>query len=270
MGVNWAIEAFKWKIAVHKVQQIKFTTAFKAILSGVSFSVSTPNRIGEYLGRVLYMEEGNRIKAISLTIVGSMSQLMITLLMGGIGFIILSPIIEANQIISPIWSRVIMYGVIAAFIILTLIYFRLSWMVKWLDGLPGSAKYARWIKALEDVDATLSFRLLSLSLLRFVVFALQYFLLFRLFDVDISWWQGFWGLSVSFLVLAIIPTFAIVELAQRGYITTTIIGIYSSNIAGILFTTTAIWFINLVMPAIVGSLLILGIKRIFSNKNGTT
>src|ERR1044071_1101258 len=63
MILNWAIEAFKWKLTIEKVQEISFLTAFKAVLSGLSFSVTTPNRIGEYLGRVLYMKEGKRINA---------------------------------------------------------------------------------------------------------------------------------------------------------------------------------------------------------------
>src|SRR5215203_3970587 len=82
MIINWGIEAFKWKISVQRIQQVIYFTAFKAILSGTSFSVTTPNRVGEYLGRVLYTNEGNRLKAISLTIAGSMSQLLVTLFMG--------------------------------------------------------------------------------------------------------------------------------------------------------------------------------------------
>src|SRR5882724_9317150 len=137
MIVNWGIEAFKWKLAIQRIQQVSFITAFKAILSGVSFSVSTPNRIGEYLGRVLYMEEGNRIKAISITIVGSMSQLIITLLMGFIGLIIIMPQLENSHMVSSIWIRVTEYGVLAALLTLTLFYFRLSWLVKWIDRLPA-------------------------------------------------------------------------------------------------------------------------------------
>lgn len=267
MIINWAIEAYKWKIAIERIQKIDFKTAFKAVLSGVSFSVSTPNRIGEYLGRVLYMDEGNRIKAISLTIVGSMSQLIITLLMGFIGLILIMPELESSQMVSSIWIRVTVYGVLATLLTLTLFYFRLSWLVKWVDRLPGGGKYAHWIRALEDFNATLLLKLLSLSALRFMVFFAQYYLLFRLFEVNVGWWKSLWAVSVSFLVLAIIPTFAIAELAQRGYIATTIIGLYSANISGIIFTSVSIWFINLVIPAITGSLLILGIKKIITNKN---
>jgi hypothetical protein len=262
MFCNWGIEALKWKLCIQKVQRINFMTAFKAVLSGVSFSVSTPNRIGEYLGRVLYMEEGKRIKAVSLTIVGSMSQLIITLLMGCIGFMILLPRIEAGQIIAPVWINVIIYGVASTLSVLVLLYFRLSWFVRLAGRIPGSHRFSHWIEALVELDAGILLRLLLLSLIRFAVFALQYFLLFRLFDVSLSWSESHWAMSVCFLVLAIIPTFAIAELAQRGYIAKTIVGLYSQNIAGILFTTAGIWFINLVIPALAGSLFILAIRKI--------
>ena len=145
MFANWGIEALKWKVCIQKIQRINFMTAFKAILSGVSFSVSTPNRIGEYLGRVLYMEEGKRIKAVSLTIVGSMSQLIITLLMGCIGFVVLLPRIEAGQIIAPVWINVIIYGVAATLTVIVLLYFRLSWIVRLVDRIPGIQRFSHWI-----------------------------------------------------------------------------------------------------------------------------
>jgi hypothetical protein len=109
--------------------------------------------------------------------------------------------------------------------------------------------------------------LLSLSALRFLIFSIQYYLLFRLFNVNILWWQGFWAVNVSFLVLAIIPTIAIAELVQRGKIVTTVVGLFSVNQLGINLATAGIWFINLIIPAVIGSLLILSIKKIFINKN---
>ena len=266
MVINWSIEAVKWQLSIKKLQQVNFLKAFKAVLSGVSFSVSTPNRVGEYLGRILYMNEGNRLKTISLTIVCNMSQLVITLFVGAIGLIILLPQIETDHVMSSIWIRVILYGVVVTLIILTLFYFRLPWLVKWIDRLPGSSRYAWLIKALEDFNATLLLQLLSLSALRFLVFIVQYYLLFRLFDVPVSWWQAFWTISVSFLVLAIIPTIAIIELFQRRMIVKTLVGFYSTNELGITLTTAGIWFINLIVPAIIGSLLILSIKKIFVTK----
>ena len=99
MFVNWSIEAIKWKIAIRPVQPVSFLKAFRAILSGVSFTVIMPNRVGEYLGRVLYMDDGNRLKTISITIVSSISQLIITLLMGCIGWLFMQPVIEEKQLV---------------------------------------------------------------------------------------------------------------------------------------------------------------------------
>lgn len=270
MIINWSIEATKWQLSIKNIQRLNFLKAFRAVLSGVSFSVSTPNRIGEYLGRVLYMNEGNRLKTISLTIVCNMSQLIITLLSGCIGLIVLLPKIEEGKIVALIWIKVILYGVIAVLLILTLFYFRLPVLVKWIDRWPGSRRYAYLVTALEDFNATRLLQLLSLSAVRFIVFIAQYYLLFRLFDVPVFWWQVFWSVSVSFLVLAIIPTIAIIELFQRRMIIKTIVGLYSANELGITLTTAGIWFINLIIPAIVGSLLILSIKKIFTNKNEET
>ena len=267
MFANWSIETIKWKLAVQKIQEVNFFTAFRAVLSGVSFSVTTPNRVGEYLGRILYMEEGNRMKAIALTIAGSTSQLIITLLMGFAGLIILRNPIEKSQMISAFWLDLILYGVFIATLILTLFYFRLSWLVKWIDRMPGAKKYSWLIETLEDFNATLLLQLLSLSTLRFIVFIVQYYLLCRLFDVNISLWHCWSAVSVSFLVMAVIPTIALfTDLGLRGTVSLKLLGLFSVNSLGISLTAVSIWFINLIVPALAGSLLILGIKRIFRKR----
>lgn len=268
MLVNWSLETVKWKLAVEKIQKVDFFTAFKAVLSGVSFSVTTPNRVGEYLGRVLYMDEGNRLKAISLTITGSLSQLIVTLVMGFAGLLILRPVIETGELITSFWLDILLYGVAAVALILTLFYFRLSWLVRWVDRLPGSSRYAWLIETLESFNATLLLQIMSLSALRFVVFIVQYYLLFRLFDVEVSLWESWWVISVSFLVMAVIPTIALfTDLGLRGKVSLMLLGLFSQNSLGISLTAVSIWFINLIIPALAGSLLILSIKRIFKNNN---
>ncbi|MGZ8554218.1 MAG: lysylphosphatidylglycerol synthase transmembrane domain-containing protein [Chitinophagaceae bacterium] len=268
MLVNWTIETFKWKLVVEKIQRVDFFTAFKAVLSGVSFSVTTPNRVGEYLGRVLYMNEGNRLKAIPLTIAGSISQLIVTLIMGLAGLIILRTPIEASRMISSFWLDIMLWGVGAGLLILTLFYFRLSGLVSWIDRLPGSKRWAWLIETLEDFNATLLLRLLSLSALRFIVFIIQYYLLFQLFDVHVSLWQSWWAVSVSFLIMAVIPTIALfTDLGLRGKVSLMLLGMFSSNNLGIGLTAVSIWFINLIIPALAGSLLILSIKKIVENNN---
>src|SRR6266704_2015862 len=77
MPVNWGLEARKWQVLLKSLERISFFTSFRAILSGVAFSINTPNRVGEYGGRIVYVQDGHRWKAVALTIIGSLSQLMV-------------------------------------------------------------------------------------------------------------------------------------------------------------------------------------------------
>jgi hypothetical protein len=262
MFVNWSLEALKWKISVQNVQPISFFRSLKAIFSGVSFSVTTPNRTGEYLGRVLYMDDGNRLRVISLTILGSISQLLVTMFFGLLGLLILQPDITNMELSGWIeWIKNLgIVGGSLAFIVLTVFYFRIGWLVKWIDKIPAIKKYIWLINELEKTDTTLLMRLLSISMLRYFVFATQYFLLFRFFGVEINWWQGFWGMAIVFFIMAIIPSIELFEVAGKAYLTQEIFAIFTVNTLAIGFVTTTIWFINLVVPAAIGSLLILGIK----------
>ena len=262
MFVNWSLEALKWKISVQGVQPVSFFKSLKAIFSGVSFSVTTPNRTGEYLGRVLYMDDGNRLRVISLTILGSISQLLVTIFFGMLGLLILRHDIDKMSLSGWMeWLKDLgIIGAFLAFIVLTVFYFRIGWLVKWIDKIPAIKKYIWLINELEKTDTTLLMRLLSISLLRYLVFATQYFLLFRFFGVEVNWWQGFWATAIVFFVMAITPTIELFEVVKKMYVTKEIFAIFTVNTLAIGFVTTTIWCINLVIPAAIGSLLILGIK----------
>jgi len=267
--INWGIEAKKWQMLLQNIQQIKFFTAFKSVLSGVTLSINTPNRMGEYGGRILYVEDGKRIKAISLSITGSISQLIITMMMGCMGLVYVLIYKGENYALvmdlSMFWIRTLLILSLAATIIIVLFYFRLSWLIRLVEKIPAAAKYVSYISVLDNFTAKLLLRLLFLSLLRYVVFVIQYILLLHVLDVSVGWINGAWIISILFLVLAIVPSFAIADLGIRGKFSTALLGFYSSNMIGIIGTTFGIWFINLFIPAFVGSILILGIKFLKTN-----
>jgi hypothetical protein len=116
------------------------------------------------------------------------------------------------------------------------------------------------------INAAMLVKLLSLSALRYMVFGMQYYLLLQFFGVEVNWWQGFWATAVVFFIMAVIPTIALFEIVQKVYVTKEIFAIFTVNTLGIGFVTTTIWFINLVVPAAIGSLLIFSIK-IFKKGN---
>src|SRR6476660_748806 len=143
--VNWGVEAKKWKVLLKTIQHISFFTAYKSVLSGVTLSLNMPNRIGEYGGRILYVREGNRIKAISLSIAGSISQLIITLIIGcgGLAYVIFFQGLNSMPVmgLSVFWLRSLLFLSGGASIIIILFYFRLSWLIRLVEKIPAAAKY---------------------------------------------------------------------------------------------------------------------------------
>lgn len=258
--VNWGLEAWKWMISVQTIYPVKFLQAFKAVLSGVSFSVTMPNRIGEYLGRMMYLPEGNRLKAISVTLVGSFAQLLITLVTGTTGLIILKSSLLDHFPGLRIWFQFIVYGLLIIILIMLLIYFNVSGSVHLFHRWIKNKKYAYLVEALHYFDVRLLLRILLLSLLRYLVFIVQYILVFHLFEVNVSVNNIALVISVVFLAMAVIPSITLIEVWLRGEISIQLVGMFSQNLLGIGFTSVTIWFINLILPAIAGSLFMLSLR----------
>ncbi|MEP6674498.1 MAG: hypothetical protein ABJA78_05065 [Ferruginibacter sp.] len=267
--VNWGLEAGKWQLLMQTIQPMRFFTAFKSVLCGVTLSLNTPNRIGEYGGRILFVNDGNRLKAVSLSITGSISQLIITLLMGTGGLIFILNQSPENTVTLPLlhsfWIKSLLYLNLCGSALLLLFYFRLGWIVRLIEKIPNAGKAVNYIAVLENFGANILLRLLSISAIRYIVFVLQYVLMMQVFDVEVGGWQSFWILTVLFWVLAIVPSFAIAEIGVRGKFGVALLGIFSSNITGILAVTFGIWFFNLFIPAVTGGFLILS-KKYFKEK----
>ncbi len=269
MPVNWGIEAYKWYLLVNNYQPLSFKKAYESVLSGLSLSMNTPNRIGEYGGRIVYLEPKYRILGVALTLVSSIGQLLITLVLGWIALLLLQDKMFAVQLgdahLTGLLLQVFQYLVLLCAVLTAVFYFRMHWLVKLFKWIPWFRNKLALVNDLEHLSGKAYVQILFYSFLRFVVFALQYILLWQALQVHIDWWQGFWGIAFIFLIMAIVPSFAIAEVGIRGKVAVSIMSLFSTNSIAILAGTIGIWILNLVFPALLGSLLILTI-RIFRER----
>ncbi|MBK7298693.1 MAG: flippase-like domain-containing protein [Flavobacteriales bacterium] len=65
MAVNWSLESHKWRWLLRPVERIGSWRSLVATIAGTSVGLVTPNRTGEFLGRVLFLKPENRVKAVS-------------------------------------------------------------------------------------------------------------------------------------------------------------------------------------------------------------
>mgnify|MGYP001810389346 FL=1 len=264
MPLNWALETKKWHLLVNRYHPISFLKAYEAVLSGLSLAMNTPNRIGEYGGRVLYLQPGFRLKGVALTVLSSIAQLLITLLMGWLALWALQPQLLAAYIadtgITDVLFRTFQFGVLAMIVVTALFYIRIQWFMHLLGWIPLVKKKFSFALVLEHITVSLLLQVLFFSFLRFMVFAIQYILFWNALNAALDPWQGFWCIALMFLVMAIVPTFAIAELGIRGKVAVAIAGLFTSNSLAIIAGTAGMWLLNLVLPALAGSLFLLTIK----------
>lgn len=262
--VNWGIESRKWQILVKPIQEISFIKAFKAILTGLSLSLFIPNRLGEYLGRMLFMNEGNKLRSIALTVVGSISQIIVTLVCGLTGFVLLRELLMESFIGKlsgkTIWMNTVILIILIVSVLLLVLYFKLNKVVQWFGSWKIIQRLTFFVEHIKDFNASTLTTILRLSFLRYLVFIVQYVLLFQLFGVIIPLPEMALMVTVLFLVLIIVPTLPIADVGVRGEIGIQLFGLLSANNVGILAAAAGIWLINLIVPSIAGAVFILSVK----------
>ena len=271
MVVNWSLEAVKWKYLIGKVEEVSFFKAFQAVLTGVSVSSFIPNRVGEFFGRVFILKTANRIEAILITVVGSMSQLLITVLAGSLGLLVFIPRYLPDDRFSHgyLYDTLVVLVIILDFLLVTL-FFKISFLAALKErilrkGLKGLRRFFR-IFAFYHNREMATVMLLSLS--RYLVFTTQFYLLLVLFGIRIQYFDALVLIALIYLIMAIIPTIALTELGIRGSVALYVFGFWfgralpmaGDHNLGVLAASTILWVINLGIPALIGAVFVFRLK----------
>jgi len=256
MLVQWLLEAKKWQVMLSPDHPIKLTEAFRMILSGIALSIATPNRMGEFAGRVMHLPSGQRLQGTAFTVIGNFAQLIVTCMAGSIALCMerqdqhLYPTGKGLQAIQSL----LLWVTPLTIIFFILLYFRSGLVFNWILSLRMLGKFRDKLGALANIPNDILLKVLLLSSLRFVFFILQYWLLFKLTNTGIDLRDTFAGISIMLLWLAIVPTFSFLELGLRWEFALLLLGSLTQNTLGIAVSVTAVWLINLMLPAAVGAI----------------
>ena len=254
MFLNWLVEALKWRYMISKIENISIMTAYRAVFTGITVSTFTPNRIGEYGGRVFCLEKGDRIKAVFITVLCSMSQLLVTILYGSISLFILFDEILIDKTFLSV-SLLILLNLFLLFS-----YFNISHIVNFL----GKFKLIKSFKKYLEVLVMYNYKDLIIAFIysntRYFIFSLQFIILLHVFGINLSFMDAILSVMLIFFFITITPTITIAEIGVRGSVAIFVLGLFSSNDIAILSSTTLLWLINLIIPAIIGSFFIFSLK----------
>ena len=274
---NLFIEAKKWQYLISLKERVSTLTSLKAVFTGLSVSVFTPNRVGEFFGRIFFLEKSQPIEGIFMTVVGSISQLLVTIVVGSLGLAFFLPVYYSptDTPSELLMGALYVLGFLANIIFLGL-YLNISFITA-ISRRVFKPEWKHWNHYIEIFSAYKTIELLKvfmMSLLRYLVFSTQFYLFLLAFEVPLSLGEAMMLIPVIYLVTTSIPTIALSELGVRGSVSVFFIGVFMAGHfmsvgdlqLRVFAASTCIWLINIALPALIGTFFVFRL-RFFGKPN---
>lgn len=262
LPINWILETLKWYEFIDK--KISFWEAIKATLAGVAISIFSPNRTGDYAGRVLLVKAEHNWASVIATMAGNYCQFLVLLTGGGLGLLYFGQTYLLQD-----WEHLKWVGYVVILFILFLwsvpfIFLRWETRLEKLEDKRWIGKFVKNLRMLRKLSLSAFLKALCFAVLRYVTFCSQYFLMLKFYGIEISALDAYSGIATIFLIQLSIPLPPVSALLARGQIALTIWSPFHANSLGILAATFTLFIINLVLPSFLGLLYIIKINTIKS------
>ena len=101
---------------------------------------------------------------------------------------------------------------------------------------------------------------IGLGICRYVVFSHQYYFLFLAFDVQLPYFTLIATISSVYFLASSLPSFQFLDFAVKGSVAVYFFEILGVNEWIVVFISTMMWFLNVVIPVIIGSYFVLNFK----------
>jgi hypothetical protein len=247
--INWNAEAQKFKLLIRSEIRLSNLRAFLTILGGMAISNFTPARSGEYIGRGLLLKKLHPIKVVIATVTGNIAQVMMTYgiglsclvgmaLWGDYGFV--------WQEFNKVWMLVLVM------VFITLLILFIKPLLRWLKPrIPKQITKA--FRLIKKYDRKLFAKVVAIAFIRYTVFALQFFLLLQLFSNFSLPVYTIALIPIAYVMQSVAPVPAISDIGVRVFVTTLLFGSLLSDNT-ILHAVTCLWFINLILPGLIGTI----------------
>ena len=247
--INWILEAIKLNILLMDSDNYNFFDVVKAVYAGNLTALITPKRLGNFIGRS-WMLNNNTKHIITASVSGNISQLFVTVLMAFMAFIALNfyKIDKLELLDSYFLTLSVIYGFIL--LCLSLIIFNNKWYAVF-DQFNFLSFMKIPFKYLKKIILIKRFQILLISVFRYFIFIIQYYILFLAFKIPIELVDVGIFVAILFGLVTFIPSIAPGNLATREALSIFILG---GSVIGIQLSSISfmVWVINVVISALIG------------------
>jgi hypothetical protein len=239
--LNRFFEILKWQNLVTFIHRISLIQATKQVLAALTAGLFTPNGVGEYAGKALFFQKKDTKIIVFLNLICNGIQMILTVLFGTIGLWILG---------YKFWVLAIL-GAIFGFWVLGFGLKKITIKGYSLEKL---------IQKINEIPKHIHQKNILLAICRYLVFSHQYYFLFLAFDVHLPYFTLIATIATVYFLASSLPTFQFLDFAIKGSVAVYFFGILGVNEWIVIFISTLMWFLNVVLPVIIGSYYVLNFK----------
>ncbi|RAR50320.1 lysylphosphatidylglycerol synthase domain-containing protein [Flavobacterium lacus] len=245
--LNWFFEILKWQNLVNTFYKISLKEATVQSLGSLTASIFTPNRVGEYGAKMLYFPKSETKKIILLNFISNSSQMATTLFFGVVGLMITGLFYDyfSYKIALFLFIILLLFSLFIIFGKKIIIYgFSVEKLIQKIKSFPRNS-----LKTTQQ-----------LSVIRFLIFSHQFYFLLVIFGVEITYSLALATIFSMYFLASIVPSIHLMDVAIKGSVAFILFGKLGVNQWTIVSITTLMWFLNLVIPVLIGSLFVLKFK----------
>lgn len=239
--VNRYLEILKWQNLVAFIKPISVGESTKQVLGALTAGIFTPNGLGEYAGKALYFDKTKTKQIIFLNLICNGIQMILTIVFGLFGLMIIG------------YQKEVSFLGTAVLIIFTFLFFTKKIKIK------GYSVEKLLIK-IGEIPNSIHTKNNILAVCRYLVFSHQYYFLFLAFDVDLPYGTMMATIAVVYFLASSLPSFQFLDFAVKGSVAVFFFGKLGVNEWIVVFISTLMWFLNVVLPVVIGSYFVLKFK----------
>lgn len=240
-AANRFLEILKWQNLVRFIKPISVWESTRQVLGALTAGIFTPNGLGEYAGKALFFEKVKAKKIIFLNLICNGIQMLLTIVFGTIGLAVIG---------YRRWSLAIV--LLAGCL----------WLIAYSSKNIRLKGYSiqKLIHKINEIPKSIHRKNILLGSLRYLVFSHQYYFLFVAFDVDLPYLTLMATIATVYFLASSLPSFQFLDFAVKGSVAVFFFGRLGVNDWIVVFISTLMWLLNVVLPVIIGSYFVLTFK----------
>jgi hypothetical protein len=238
---NRFLEILKWQNLVGFFKSISVGESTKQVLAALTAGLFTPNGVGEYAGKALYYKKEKTSKIVFLNLICNGIQLILTIVFGSIGLLFLG-----------YWKWVLLLSVLG-FGFWILAFFTKKIKIK-------NYSIETFIEKINEIPKAIHQKNIFLGIARYLTFSHQYYFLFLAFDVHLPYVTLMATIATVYFLASSLPSFQFLDFAVKGSVAVFFFNKLGVNEWIVIFISTLMWFLNIVLPVIIGSFYVLKFK----------